>query len=131
MEPIRIGYNKVLGVVVLLVAAGNLAAYFALGGHLVQIGLSVAAAAVGVLYLMRPFLVVTDTSIQARSLFGYSVKRFGHDGLPSLEVDGTAIVLGKGERRQRLRLPRVLVSRADLARLGAAADAARVTASPS
>ncbi len=125
MQPIRIGYNKLLGGAVLLFAAAGAAFQLGAGGPTWLLGLSAAGALVGLLYLFRPFLVVTDSAIRAKSLLGYDVRSFRHGGLGELEVVGWTIVLGQGEHRQRLRLPRALLSRRDLEKLSAMCEAAR------
>lgn len=126
MEPIRVGYNKVLGIAILAAAGGGAALQLAGGGPVWLLGLAAAGAVIGALYLVRPFLVVTDSAIRAKSLIGYDVRRFQHDGLRSLEMVGATIILGKGERRQRIRLPAGMLSRRDLTRLAAEIEAARV-----
>jgi hypothetical protein len=126
VEPIRVGYNKLLGVAILAIAGAGALLQLIGGGPVWLLGLAAAGAVIGALYLVRPFLVVTDSAIRAKSLIGYDVRRFQHDGLGSLEMLGPTIILGKGERRQRIRLPAGMLSRRDLQRLAAEIDAAQV-----
>lgn len=125
MTPIRIGYNKLWGAGMLAVAALGVALYVALGSWL-QLGLSAAFAIFGLLWLTRPFLVVTDDEIQAKSMMGVTIRRFPHHGLADIEVERGAIIVGGAtERRRRLQLSSFMISRADMDRLARAAADAR------
>lgn len=127
MTPIRIGYNKFWALVMLAVAAGGFV-LFAMTGSILQLALGAIFVLAAGLWATRPFLVVTDSEIQAKNMTGITLRRFPHGGLAAIEVVPGGIVIGAGEKRQHLRLSRLVVSRADLDKLGAAADAARAGA---
>jgi hypothetical protein len=132
VTPIRIGYNKLWGAVMLLVAALGIVVY-AMTGAFIQLGLGLVFAIAGVLWLTRPFLVVTDGQIAVKNLMGLTLRRFPFPQLADLEVHDGAIMLGSGKDRMRLKLSTMVVSRSDLDRLGSAvaeARAARAAAAP-
>lgn len=110
---VRIGYNRIWGPAMLLLAAINIA-LFVLGGWLLQLFIAVMFGTIGILYLVRPFLVIDDTTIEAKSLIGYSLRKFHHGGFAELQVERAAIVMAG---KQRLRLPRLMISGSDLNKL--------------
>jgi hypothetical protein len=122
---IRIGYHKAWGPVMLVCAAINAVLYVMTGGW-VQLGLAVMLAVIGVMYLVQPFLVIGDGVIQAKNLMGITLRRFTYDKLSDLEVEpGALIITSPKGGRQRLKVSRWLISKADMAKLADAVDAAR------
>jgi len=122
---IRIGYNKAWGPVMLVAAAINVV-LFAIGSGWIALGLAVMLAIFGVLYMIRPFLVITDSAIQAKNLMGITLRSFPFGELADLEVvPGGLIITSPRGGRQRLKISRWLVSQGDLQRLAARIDVAR------
>lgn len=127
MTPIRIGYNKFWALVMLAIAAGGFV-LFAMTGSLLQLALGAMFVIAAALWATRPFLVVTDTEIQAKNMTGITLRRFPHGGLAAIDVVPGGIVIGAGEKRQHLRLSRLVVSRADLDKLAAVVESVRAGA---
>lgn len=119
MTPIRIGYNKLWGVFFLIAGALDLVVYTSTRTtmHLVLGGLLLL---IGALYLTRPFLVVGDGVIQVKNLLGITMRRFAFGTLGDLEVEPGAILVGHGRDRQRLKVSKLLIARADMDKLDAA-----------
>ena len=124
MEPIRLGYNTLWGVVMLALAAGGIVMYVTLG-QLMQLMIAVMFVISAALWLTRPFLVVADGVIEAKNMFGLTLKRFRFADLAELEVEDGAIVLGPAEGNVRLKLSRMVISRSDMDRLAAKVREAR------
>src|SRR5687767_7351937 len=101
---IRIGYHKAWGPAMLVCAAVNVVLYAMVGGW-VQLGLAVMLAVFGVMYLIQPFLVIGNGVIQAKNLFGITLRRFTYDKLSDLEVAPDALVITSAKGgRQRLKV---------------------------
>jgi hypothetical protein len=126
VTPIRIGYNKLWGLAMMVVAAAGVVIYL-LTGAILQLGLGLVFAISGLLWLTRPFIVVTDGVIAAKNMMGITLKRFRFDDLADLEVEEGAIIVGAKGDRTRLKLSTMIVSRSDLDRLAAAVREARAT----
>jgi hypothetical protein len=118
---VRIGYNRLWGPAMLVLAAVNVA-LFVMTGALLQLFITVMFGILGVMYLVRPFLIVDEHEIVAKGLMGYTLRRFRHDSFADLEVERDAIVM---PGRQRLRLPRLMISQGDLKKLASAVRDAR------
>jgi len=129
VTPIRIGYNKLWGAVMLLVAALGIVVYV-MTGAFIQLGLGVVFAIAGALWLTRPFLIVTDGQIAVKNLMGLTLRRFPFPQLTDLEVHDGAIIIGSGKDRMRLKLSTMVVSRSDIDRLGSAVAEARAARAP-
>jgi hypothetical protein len=127
MKPIHIGYNKLWGVGMIGVAVLAVAAWLATRAFL-YLGIAGMFQIAGVLWLIRPFLVVTDEEIQVKNMMGLTLRRFRHGGLARIDVVPGGLVIGAGERRQRLKLSALIASQRDLGRLAAAVEAARAAA---
>ena len=126
---IRIRYHKAWGPVMLACAAINAGLYVVVGGW-IQLGLAVMLGVFGVMYLIQPFLVIGDGTVQAKNLFGITLRRFHYDDLADLEVSRDAIVITSPKRgRQRLKVSRLLISGADMQKLADAVDAAKAARS--
>ena len=118
---VRIGYNRIWGPAMLLLAAVNVA-LFVMTSALLQLFIAVMFAVIGVMYLVRPFLIVDEHEIVAKGLMGYTLRRFRHDAFAELQVERDAIVM---PGRQRLKLPRLMISQGDLKKLASAVRDAR------
>ena len=118
---VRIGYNRVWGPAMLLLAAVNVV-LFVMTSALLQLFIAVMFGIIGVMYLVRPFLIVDEHEIVAKGLMGYTLRRFRHDSFADLEIEPNAIVM---PGKQRLRLPRLMISQGDLRKLASAVRDAR------
>ncbi len=121
-----IGYSRGLGLVILGLAAAELAV-FAVTGSWLALVLAVPTVLLGVLYLTRPFLVLEGGEVKAQNLFGMTRRRFRYGTFAELEIERAAIVIGQ---RQRLRFSAWMTARRDVDRLAAAVRASRVPPSP-
>lgn len=122
---IRIGYHKAWGPVMLVCSAINAVLYVMAGGW-VQLGLAVMLGVIGILYLTQPFLLVGDGVIQAKNLVGITLRRFSYDDLADLEVvDGGLVIASPRTGRQRLKISRWLIAKADMQKLADAIAAAK------
>jgi hypothetical protein len=124
MPSVRIRYHRLLGPAMLLLAAINVA-LFITSGWFLQLGGAVMFTILGILYFVRPFLIVDDEAIHAKSLLGYTVQRIRHGSFADLEVVPGAIVMGTSGARRRLKLWGPMVSKRDLNQLAAAIRDAR------
>lgn len=112
---LRVGYNKLFGA--LLLGAGALC--FVLG-LIVRTPSSALIGAmnvvIGVLYLTRPYFVLTRHAIELRNLLGTTMRRYAFDELAHLAVsdDGKSVFQNDaGGAPTRLKLTRWLADRRD------------------
>jgi len=128
MPTVRVRYHRLLGPAMLLLALINVV-LFLTSGLFLQLGMTVMFSILGILYLVRPFLIVDDEAIHAKSLLGYTLQRIRHGSFADLEVERGAIVMGASGARRRLKLWRPMVAQGDLQKLAAAVREARAAKS--
>jgi hypothetical protein len=126
VTPIRIGYNKLWGLAMLAVAAIGVLVYL-LTGAILQLGFGLVFGISAVLWLTRPFIVVTDGVIAVKNMMGIPLKKFRFEQLADLDVERDAILVGLKGDRTRLKVSTMIVSRSDLDQLAAAVREAKAT----
>jgi hypothetical protein len=124
MPSVRVRYHRLLGPAMLLLAAINVVLFTLTTGFL-QLGLAVMFTILGILYFVRPFLIIDDEAIHAKSLLGYTLQRIRHGSFADLEVVPGAIVMGASGARRRLKVWGLMVSKGDLQKLSEAIREAR------
>ncbi len=124
---VAVRYHLAWGLVFGALAAGNLALWLT-SGNLMFVALAVMMGAMGALYATRPLLVVTDTAIQVRSLFGGTRRSFPLDDLGAVEVERDGLVIGRGDAARKLRVSAMFVRSSDMNRLAQAVRQARAAA---
>ncbi|MCA9676944.1 MAG: hypothetical protein H6709_10285 [Kofleriaceae bacterium] len=120
-------YHRLWGPLFLAIAAGN-GVLFTQVGNVMFLVLAGLIGVVGVLYLVRPLLVIEDGHIDVKGLGGGTRRRFAYGDLAELQVEPGAIVVGRGDNRVRLGISRVFVHAGDLRRLAGAVRDARAAA---
>lgn len=110
-----VGYNKAFGAVMLALATLCLVL-----GVMVNAGMTIAIGAmnvvIGILYLVRPYFVVGQGTIELRNLLGMTMRTYHFGDLAALEVtpDGKTIhQIEPGGARTRLKLSRWLADGGD------------------
>lgn len=121
MTTFRIRYNRWWGPIFVVLAGVN-AVVFAMSGSTMQLLFGGLLLLVGLLYWRQPFLVITESSVQAKNLVGLTIRRFPIDSLGELEVVPGGIVIDHGGHRQRLKLTTWMIARQDLDALARALD---------
>lgn len=107
---VRVGYNKVFGAVLLVLALACLAlGLMARMTPSILIGL--VNTLIGVLYLTRPYFVVTPHAIELKNMLGMTMRRYDFGSVGDLEAspDGRTIFrIEPNGQRNRLKLTRWL-----------------------
>lgn len=119
-----IRYHRAWGPVMLGLAALNFVVY-AINGTWLQLALGVAMGLLGVLYIVRPFIIIEGTSLKVKNLAGLTMRSFTLDSFEDLEVERDAITITRAGQRERLKISRMMTSGGDLDRLAAAVREAR------
>ena len=112
---VRVGYNKVLGGILLVLALLCLVAG-ALARMTPTIFIGALNTLLGVLYLTRPYFVVGPNAIELKNMLGMTMRRYDFGSVGELEAtpDGKTIFrLEPNGHRSRLKLTRWLAHRPD------------------
>ena len=116
---LRVGYNKVLGV--LFIALGLLLAGLGLMTHNgLSVAMGIMNAAIGVLYVVQPYFVVTGDRLLVKNLFGMTLRSLHFESLRQFEIapsEGSFRFKGADGIYQGPRFHRWLSDRGDWQRL--------------
>ena len=116
---IRIGYNKAMAIMFLVVAVFVGSVAVAVSSNPVQLGLSVLFLLLGFLYLRGTAAVVSEKAVQLKNLFGGTAKSIPIQSLSDVTLNGNSILVD-GKKV----LSGMMVHGADIAKLRAAIDRA-------
>ena len=95
--PIEVGYKKVLGAPILISSLFILGVAFYTGALMPQAFTGAILLVMGFCYLTQPAIVVTETEVQLRNVFGMTMKRYPLSHLRELKVvDGGWWWVGSG-----------------------------------
>lgn len=91
MRAMKLGYSRPLAIALLIVGLAILIMGIS-SGQMLEIVLGGLLVVLGVLLLVQPMVVFTDSQIQVRNLFGMTLKRFDVSSPADVKVEGSKLV---------------------------------------